>query len=171
MSPHRLPVYRPAPLGADAYQGAPRVLPGRALAVLDPGDGGAALAFAARFSRELRQLGMALPVAIASFENAPQLSPPLRARFADGQALYALSVQASELAIAEQLSLSRAALWVVVGQAALAWAPALAILVCADMPVLRWPDALREARDRISLALSGDGLSVAGALARCLAAR
>jgi hypothetical protein len=170
MSPYRLPVYRPATLSADAYQAATRALPGRALAVLDPSDGVPSLAFAACLSHELRRLGRAVPVALASLQDVPAVHPSQRAQFGEQQALYAFSVQASEQAIAEQLALASDGLWVVVGQPALAFAPALAILVGADVPVLRWPDPLREARERISLALSGDGLAVAVAIARALAA-
>jgi hypothetical protein len=168
MSPLRLPLYQPVSLGADAYHEAPRALPGRAIAVLDPGDGRLSLAFAACMVRELAQRGLSVPVALASFEGAPRVPASQTAQFAEGQALYALSVQENAPAIAERLVLPPQGLWLLVGQAALAFAPALTILVGADLPVLRWPDALRAARERISLTLSGDGLTVAVALARAL---
>jgi hypothetical protein len=169
MPARRLPVYQPAEVSADAYQGAQRALPGRAIAVLDPSDGAPSLAFAARLSQELGSLGCPLPVALASFERAPHVLPAQRALFLAQQRLDAFSAQESDAAIAEKLALSPRGLWVVVGQAALLFAPALSILVAADIPLLRWPDPLREARERISVSLSGDGLSVAGALAQQLA--
>jgi hypothetical protein len=168
MPAHRLPVYQPAEVSADAYQGAPRILPGRAIAVLDPSDGTPSLAFAARFGQELAALGRAIPVALVAFERAPHVLSAQRALFPAQQRLDAFSAQASDAAIAEQLALSPQGLWVVVGQAALLFAPVLSIVVAADIPLLRWPDPLRAARERISVALSGDGLSVAVALAQQL---
>jgi hypothetical protein len=161
-------MYQPVSLGADAYQGAPRALPGRAIAVLDPGDGSQSLVFAARMSRELKELGVSVPVAFPSFEGAARSPASQSAQFAEGQPLYAFSVHESAPAIAERLALPPQGLWLLVGQAALAFAPSLTILVGADLPVLRWPDPLREARARLSVMLSGDGLPVAVALARAL---
>jgi len=90
MSAHRLPVYRPAARGSEAYGEQPRPVPGRAIVILDPTDGALCLAFAARLSAELMQLGSRVPVALASFERAPALTAWQRGAFAEGQPLFAL---------------------------------------------------------------------------------
>jgi hypothetical protein len=167
MSPTRLPVYRPAPPGAYIYPEPPRALPVAAIALLDASaDGGPSLAFAACLSRELARCGRSAGVATVSFDPAAQLEPGLRAAFPCGQSLCALPAQAPDSALADQLAAER--LWILLGPGALAFAASLVIMVGADVPVLRWPDALRERRKRISLALGGDGLAVAHALAGLL---
>jgi hypothetical protein len=168
MSRQRLPVYRsPAP-APEAYAGAPRVIAGRAIVVADPQDGALSLAFAARLSGELARLGRRLLLAVASFEAPFSLSPAQRALFPDGQSIAAFSLAESDAAIAERLEHGPDGPFLLVGPATLAFESALSILLAADVPVLRWPDALREARPRFDLLLSGDGLSVVAALARGL---
>jgi hypothetical protein len=139
-----------------------------AIAVLDPSaDGAASVAFAACLCRELTQRGGAAGVALASFQLSAPLEPALRAAFAPDQTVRTLPVQASEGELAALLAGHR--LWLLIGPGSLAFAAPLLVMVGAEAPVLRWPDVLRERRERISLALSGDGLSVAKALAPLLA--
>jgi hypothetical protein len=167
MPAHRLPLYRAAPDG-NVYPEVPRVAPGCAIAVVDAsGDGLASLTFSASLSRELMERGRSLGLALTSFADAPQISPARRAQFGPGQTVCALSAQASDEALRALLARERC--WLLAGPAALAFSVPLVIMVGADVPLLRWPHALRAQRERISLALSGDGLAVAKALGRLLA--
>lgn len=170
MSLHRLPLFRPTQLPGDAYQGAPRALPVRTVAVLDPGEGGLSLAFAARFGSELVQRGRLVRVALASFEREPALEAWQRAALRQLEPLQVCSTQASDAELGQLFGREPHALWVVVGQAALGFTHELTILLGAELPLLRWPDPLREARERISLAISGAGLAVASALAEAAGA-
>ncbi len=169
MPAHRLPLYRAAAEAARAYPERPRAAPGSVIAVLDASeDGMPGLRFSAAVCREVALRGRSLGVALASFDEAPEIAPALRAPFEAGQIMGALWAQASDEALRATLSPARS--WLLTGPAALAFAVPLVVMVGADAPILRWPDALREQRERISLALSGDGLAVAKALGRLLPA-
>lgn len=167
MPAHRLPLYRAAAEAAGAYPELPRAAPGYLIAVVDASeDALPGLRFSASLAREVAQRGGTLGVALVTFAEAPELSPAVKAAFDAGQLLCALSAQAPDEALRAALSPART--WLLTGPAALAFAAPLVIMVGAEVPILRWPDALRERRERISLALSGDGLAVAKALGRLL---
>lgn len=168
MPAHRLPLYRAAPDAADVYPDVPRAAPGAAIAVVDArGDGMGSLIFSAHLCGELAQHGRSMGVALTSFSEPLEVSSAQKAPFGEGQSFCALSVAVSDEALFALLGCERR--WLLVGPGALAFAVPLVIMVGADTPILRWPEALRERRGRISLALGGDGVAVAKALGRLLA--
>lgn len=170
MPAHRLPLYRKEAAAARDYPDLPRAAPGCVIAVVDASeDGLPSLRFSASLCRELAQRGRSLGVVLASFVEAPEISPAVRAPFEPEQTFCALSARAADEALGAALSPARS--WLLTGPAALAFAAPLVIMVGADVPILRWPDALRERRERLSLALSGDGLAVAKALGSLLTTR
>ncbi len=175
MSARRLPVYRSLPTPEAPIGLLRKPLGGRSIGVADTQDGELALRFSEQLVGELARRGLRVPVCFLSFESGSAesgsaLSPALRARFAMADALGALSVAQAELAPTATFAAAAAGLWIGVGQPALlAFETTLSVLLGADAAVLRWPEALRLARASFTLALSGDGVAVAKALAEELA--
>jgi hypothetical protein len=169
MSGRRLPLFSTTERPVAPVSAARQVLPGRAIIVADTGADVSALTWAARFVEELGQRGRRLPVVLCTFtEGAPAAAGRDFERFAGASSVCTLGAAQA----AERLpAVAGDDLWVLVGQPALIAAHGwLSVLLATEAPLLRWAPGLRALRGGVSLELSGEGLGVATALARELAA-
>lgn len=168
MSQRRLPLIQPEATSLEPPAVVMQSLPGRVLVVGDTGDGLAALRWAAKLSGHLVGLGRAPAVGLVGAEAREArvrdlFVPPLALQEVPGGVLLGAAPLALDLPASELL--------VLVGPwALLAFRGRLNVLVGADTPVLRWPEALRALRGTFDLELSGDGLSITQALASSMSA-
>lgn len=179
MSQRRLPLIRSEQVtpegGGPRLDGLSGVLParvalqGRVIVVGDALDGDAALGYAARLSTLFSERAAAPAVLLPGVEAVGQR---LRALFPPGAALEPIGRATLIEGTWPETLLRPAALTIVAGPLALvACRGRLNVLLCADTPVLRWPEALRALRGSFDLELAGDGAFTAVALADALIAR
>jgi hypothetical protein len=171
MSGRHLQVFSPAARGAAPVTEVRCVLPGRALIVADADADVAALSWALRLVEELAALGRAPAVVLSSFSVAPDAAVARFERVSGAGPVHGLHC-GQGMRDPSPLAPAGDALWVLVGQPVLlaceGW---LSVLVGADVSPARWAPGLRGLRERLTLELSGAGLSVARELAHALAAR
>jgi hypothetical protein len=166
MSQRRLPLIQPEPASLETPAFVMQHLPGQVLVVGDAGDGLAALRWAAQLTGHLRDLGRMPALGLVGAEAAQvrTLFPPqLALQEVPGVVLLGAAPLALDLPDSQLLVL--AGPW-----ALLAFRGRLNVLVSADTPVLRWPEALRALRGTFDLELAGDGLSMTSALASSMSA-
>jgi hypothetical protein len=170
MSQHRLPLLRsaPAPIAADLAGTDPHFCPG-AVVVGDSGAGEIALRWAARLETELARRDR--PACLVLVGGA-QVGEGVRGQFSALATLEPalLRADADPAALRGALPTPPAGgLLLLAGPLALVrFRGRLNVLIGADEPLLRWPPPLRALRGRFELELSGDGFTLAPALADAL---
>lgn len=187
MSLRRLPLAASAepPAATPPAQLVQGLVAGAALVVGDSGDGDGSLRWAGRLQQALTRLMVRAEVVLVGVEptNAalrpwfvPQtplhgLEPAQLDGSVDVRAWLSAQAPRSDAPVGagEDGSVPEPSLLLLAGPwAPLAFRGRLNVLIGADRPVLRWPDALRAQRGRFDLELSGDGLAVVNALAHAL---